>query len=254
MATLTNIRIGTDITAKLTLKDSGVAVNWMSVTIMKIAFMADAQKTMDGKSTAATNSYDSTILDVSYPAAQQFFLGQHSLVLVADYLGKVCTYDIPAFSFVEHSILVNSTLLAAEASDGNISLAIEVTGLDTSILDKIVTDCIDAASDCNSTNIEVTKAEEARQAEFDVLAHSDCTLEKRVENLEVLLKNIITGNIQIQKLEVKDLEVSGNNNLIKSGETAPSLPPDRIQIYIDTVHNKVYYSNDIQSVSSWGLV
>lgn len=85
-----------------------------------------------------------------------------------------------------------------------------------------------------------------------VLAHSDCTLEERVAHLERLLVRVLSGNVLIPELQVKKLGVWGGNNIVITGEGAPTKAPDRAgQLYIDTKNNAVYHSVGNNAVSDW---
>lgn len=86
----------------------------------------------------------------------------------------------------------------------------------------------------------------------EVLAHSDCTLEERVTHLERLLVGVLSGKVLIPELQVKKLGVWGDNNLVVTGEGAPSKAPDRAgQFYVDTKNNAVYHSVGNGAVSDW---
>lgn len=86
----------------------------------------------------------------------------------------------------------------------------------------------------------------------EVLAHSDCTLEERVTHLERLLVEMLSGKVLIPELQVKKLGVWGDNNLVVTGEGAPSKAPDRAgQFYVDTKNNAVYHSVSNGAVSDW---
>lgn len=87
---------------------------------------------------------------------------------------------------------------------------------------------------------------------FEVVAHSDCTLEERVAHLERLLVRVLSGNVLIPELQVKKLGVWGDNNIVITGEGAPTKAPDRAgQFYIDTKNNAVYHSVGNNAVSDW---
>lgn len=87
---------------------------------------------------------------------------------------------------------------------------------------------------------------------LDVLAHSDCTLEERVAQLESLLVRMLSGDVLIPELQVKKLGVWGGNNIVVTGAGAPSKAPDRAgQFYIDTKNNAVYHSVGNNAVSDW---
>lgn len=86
----------------------------------------------------------------------------------------------------------------------------------------------------------------------EVLAHSDCTLEERVTHLERLLVEMLSGKVLIPELQVKKLGVWGDNNLVVTGEGAPTKAPDRAgQFYVDTKNNAVYHSVGNGAVSDW---
>lgn len=86
----------------------------------------------------------------------------------------------------------------------------------------------------------------------ETLAHSDCTLEERIAHLEGLLVGVLSGKVLIPELQVKKLGVWGDNNLVVTGEGAPSKAPDRAgQFYVDTKNNAVYHSVGNGAVSDW---
>ena len=89
---------------------------------------------------------------------------------------------------------------------------------------------------------------------LDVLAHSDCTHEEKVTTLAQLIADICEGRVTLPSLNVKQLDVWGENNLIVTGSGAPLTPPDRAgQIYIDTTNNAQYNSSGNNSVSDWKI-
>lgn len=93
---------------------------------------------------------------------------------------------------------------------------------------------------------------ELRKTSFEVVAHSDCTLEERVAQLESLLVRMLSGDVLIPELQVKKLGVWDGNNIVVTGEGAPSKAPDRAgQFYIDTKNNAVYHSVGNGAVSDW---
>ena len=93
---------------------------------------------------------------------------------------------------------------------------------------------------------------ELRKTSFEVVAHSDCTLEERVAQLESLLVRMLSGDVLIPELQVKKLGVWDGNNIVVTGEGAPSKAPDRAgQFYIDTKNNAVYHSVGNKAVSDW---
>ncbi len=88
-----------------------------------------------------------------------------------------------------------------------------------------------------------------------VLAHSDASIEKRVETLEALVIGVITGKVVVESLNVRNLGVWGSNNLVVVGSGAPTKKPDRAgQIYIDTANNTAYKSIGNSAVSDWKTI
>lgn len=86
----------------------------------------------------------------------------------------------------------------------------------------------------------------------EVLAESECSLEGRIARLEKALIALTSGEMYIPKLTVKELTIWGDNNLIVTGQGAPTKAPDRAgQIYIDTKNNAQYRSTGNAAVSDW---
>lgn len=99
---------------------------------------------------------------------------------------------------------------------------------------------------------KLTPWSDASFSEISVIAHSDCTLEARVTHLERLLMEMLSGKVLIPELQVKKLGVWGDNNLVVTGEGAPTKAPDRAgQFYVDTKNNAVYHSVGNGAVSDW---
>ena len=95
---------------------------------------------------------------------------------------------------------------------------------------------------------------ELRKTSFEVVAHSDCTLEERVAQLESLLVRMLSGDVLIPELQVKKLGVWDGNNIVVTGEGAPSKAPDRAgQFYIDKTARALYFSTGNAAVSDWKI-
>lgn len=89
---------------------------------------------------------------------------------------------------------------------------------------------------------------------INTLAHSDCTLDERVEALEKALIAVLSGAVVIPKLQVKELNVWGDNNLAPVGDGAPTKAPDRAgQFYIDKTARTLYFSTGNAAVSDWKI-
>lgn len=88
-----------------------------------------------------------------------------------------------------------------------------------------------------------------------VLAHADATVEKKLETLAKLVIGIISGTVLVEKLNVRNLGVWGDNNLVVVGSGAPTAKPDRAgQIYIDKTNNATYKSTGNSAVSDWKTI
>lgn len=113
----------------------------------------------------------------------------------------------------------------------------------------------DAASAATSAASAATTAVVNMETVFAVLAHADATVEKKLETLAALVIGIISGEVLVEKLNVRNLGVWGDNNLVVVGSGAPSAKPDRAgQFYIDTANNAAYKSTGNAAVSDWKTI
>ena len=118
-----------------------------------------------------------------------------------------------------------------------------------------------AAGKANEAATAANNAAESAQRVVDTyddvintLAHSDCTLDERVEALERALISVLSGAVVIPKLQVKELNVWGDNNLAPVGNGAPTKAPDRAgQFYIDKTARTLYFSTGNAAVSDWKI-
>ena len=118
-----------------------------------------------------------------------------------------------------------------------------------------------AAGKANTATTAANNAAESAQRVVDTyddvintLAHSDCTLDERVEALERALISVLSGAVVIPKLQVKELNVWGDNNLAPVGNGAPTKAPDRAgQFYIDKTARTLYFSTGNAAVSDWKI-
>ena len=115
-------------------------------------------------------------------------------------------------------------------------------------------DLTDAQKQQARTNIGVQYVVESYDDVIDTLANSDCTLNERVETLENALIDVLSGAVLIPKLQVKELNVWGDNNLALVGDGAPTKAPDRAgQFYIDKTARTLYFSTGNAAVSDWKI-
>ena len=112
----------------------------------------------------------------------------------------------------------------------------------------------DAQKQQARSNIGVPSVVESYDDVINTLAHSDCTLDERVETLEKALISVLSGAVVIPKLQVKELNVWGDNNLAPVGNGAPTKAPDRAgQFYIDKTARTLYFSTGNAAVSDWKI-
>ena len=112
-----------------------------------------------------------------------------------------------------------------------------------------------AASAATSAAAAATAAVVNMDTVLGVLAHADATVEKKLETLAELVIGIISGTVLVEKLNVRNLGVWGDNNLVVVGSGAPTAKPDRAgQIYIDKTNNATYKSTGNSAVSDWKTI
>lgn len=74
----------------------------------------------------------------------------------------------------------------------------------------------------------------------------------RIETLENLLVQVLTGQVIIPRLSVDELDVWKRNNIVTHGAGAPTyIPLDKGRLYIDTEGDVIYKSTGNTSVGSW---
>lgn len=115
-------------------------------------------------------------------------------------------------------------------------------------------DLTDAQKQQARSNIGVQSVVESYDDVINTLANSDCTLDERVETLENALIDVLSGAVLIPKLQVKELNVWGDNNIAYVGDGAPTKAPDRAgQFYIDKTARALYFSTGNAAVSDWKI-
>lgn len=112
----------------------------------------------------------------------------------------------------------------------------------------------EAATAANNAAESAQRVVDTYDDVINTLAHSDCTLDERVEALERALISVLSGAVVIPKLQVKELNVWGDNNLAPVGDGAPTKAPDRAgQFYIDKTARALYFSTGNAAVSDWKI-
>jgi len=141
--TLENVRACSDITMKVRLKDNGVAVDWSGLTDIKALVYSDDQKAVAGRCAVSVDSEDPTVLVCLYAATKPQYLGVNSIVVRAKYMGREKTYDKQAVNIVARTAELEGEQVVLE--DPEVTVDIEVTEVDSSILDNAIAAAFDAA-------------------------------------------------------------------------------------------------------------
>lgn len=151
---------------------------------------------------------------------------------------------------------------AAESAAGNATAKATLANTAAGNANEKAQAAQDAATAANNAAAAATSAAAAATAAvvnmdtvLGVLAHADATVEKKLETLAELVIGIISGTVLVEKLNVRNLGVWGDNNLVVVGSGAPTAKPDRAgQIYIDKTNNATYKSTGNSAVSDWKTI
>lgn len=144
---------------------------------------------------------------------------------------------------------------AAESAAGNASEKAAAANTAAANANEKATAANAAASAANDAASAATAAVVNMDTVFGVLAHADATIEKKLDTLAKLVIGIISGTVLVEKLNVRNLGVWGDNNLVVVGSGAPTAKPDRSgQIYIDKTNNATYKSTGNSAVSDWKTI
>lgn len=185
------------------------------------------------------NAYVDTGIEVGYANLLSRYDGKFAEIVVP------CTEATNAAAAA--TVAANNAAAAANSAAGSAST--ETTAANT------------AAGKANEAATAANNAAESAQRVVDTyddvintLAHSDCTLDERVEALEKALIAVLSGAVVIPKLQIKELNVWGNNSLAPVGDGAPTKAPDRAgQFYIDKTARALYFSTGNAAVSDWKI-
>ena len=145
--TLPNIRVSSDLTVKVRLKDSGVAIDWSTLTKIKASIYSDAQRALAGRCDVSIDAEDSTLLVCSYAANKPQYVGVNRIVVSAKYMGETKTYDKPAFTFVRWTADQEGEEITID--DPDVDVEIDVEDISSSILQEAVDAAFDAADRAN---------------------------------------------------------------------------------------------------------
>ncbi len=146
--TLPNIRVSSDLTVGLKLKDGGVAIDWSTLSNIRVSIYSDAQRSLAGRCTSSVDEDDSTVLVCEYAANKPQYLGVNRVIVQCTYMGETKTYDKPAFNFVRWTDDLSGEEITI--SDPDIDVEIEVEDVSSSILQEAVDAAFNAAADAEA--------------------------------------------------------------------------------------------------------
>ena len=177
--TLPNIRVSSDLTVKVRLKDGGVAIDWSTLSGIRALIYADAQRAMAGRCAVSIDAEDATLLVCQYAANKPQYLGVNRIVVSATYQGETKTYDKPALKFVRWTD--DQAGQEITISDPDVDVEIEVEDISSSILQEAV----DAAFSAAERADEAAAAAEhmvdihtgpAGKSAYEVAVESNCQI------------------------------------------------------------------------------
>lgn len=145
--TLPNIRVSSDLTIRLKLKDGGVAIDWSTLQNIRVSLYADDQRSMASRCNVSIDEEDSTILVCQYAANKMQYLGVNRVIVQCKYMGEVKTYDKPAFTFVRWTSDQEGEQITIDDPDVDVEITVE--DVSSSILQEAVDAAFDAADRAN---------------------------------------------------------------------------------------------------------
>ena len=145
--TLPNIRVSSDLTIRLKLKDGGVAIDWSTLQNIRVSLYADDQRSMASRCNVSIDEEDSTILVCQYAANKMQYLGVNRVIVQCKYMGEVKTYDKPAFNFVRWTSDQEGEQITIDDPDVDVEISVE--DVSSSILQEAVDAAFSAADRAN---------------------------------------------------------------------------------------------------------
>ncbi len=167
---LPRIREASDITMLLQLQDSGVAIDWSSLSNINVLIFSDRQKVISGRCTHEVDQSDNTILRCEYSADSPQYIGVNSVVVRCTYRGRVKTYDKKAFKIVPRTEDLAGQDDTIESPVVDVDISVE--DVSSTLLENAIAAAFDAAEEATqakeaaiATNAAIEAAETARAAQ-----------------------------------------------------------------------------------------
>lgn len=162
---LQKIQIGTDIRLRATLTDSGVAIDWTTVTVKAVRMYSAAQNVPVKEGVSfAPDADDPKILLVDWMAGSQCYKGDYSLIVVVELAGRTATFTAPAFELVP--LMDASQIGMSQPTQGlaDIGISLSVESIDTALIRQILDDCVAATDAANQAAANATRTEQEIEA------------------------------------------------------------------------------------------
>lgn len=192
------------------------------------------------------NAYVDTGIEVGYANLLSRYDGKFAEIVVP------CTEATNAAAAA--TVAANNAAAAANSAAGSASAATAAANTAAGKADTATGKANEAATAANNAAESAQRVVDTYDDVINTLAHSDCTLDERVEALEKALIAVLSGAVVIPKLQIKELNVWGNNSLALVGDSAPTKAPDRAgQFYIDKTARALYFSTGNAAVSDWKI-
>lgn len=134
--TLPNFRTTSDITARVRLKDGGLAVDWSGLVGIKAWLYSDEQRAISGRFDVSVSQEDPTVLVCDYSAQKPQYLGINRIIVQAKYHGRTKTYDQPLCNLVRWTEDQAGEQITLD--DPVVDVEIEVEDVTSSILDALL--------------------------------------------------------------------------------------------------------------------
>ena len=178
--------------------------------------------------------------------------------LLSRYDGKFAEIVVPCTEATNAAaaatVAANNAAAAANAAAGKANAATTAANNAATAANTATGKANEAATAANNAAESAQRVVDTYDDVINTLAHSDCTLDERVEALEKALIAVLSGAVVIPKLQIKELNVWGNNSLAPVGDGAPTKAPDRAgQFYIDKTARALYFSTGNAAVSDWKI-
>ena len=164
MSELRRIRIGTDITMSVSLSDSDIRMSWDGVNVKHVVLYSDDQKVQAGRGEYSVPPDTPELMKVVYGAGQQCYLGAYRLVVqfsvpVEGGEDRTYTADVPAFELVATTDEVRN--IPGESGDDDVvGLHLNLESIDSSLVQELISACINATEDALQTAAEVKETDE----------------------------------------------------------------------------------------------